>query len=244
LTGSRGGSGKAAALAATTTATQRVYDGVYLAIVEHRLRPGARLREEELADTYGVSRTLVRQALQRLAADQVVELQHNRGAQVPQPGLADAAHVFDARRVVECDVARRLSGQVSGPALLALEAIVDAEAAAHDRGDRAAAIRLSAEFHRELARLSGNPVFVRLIDELLPTTSLLIALYQRGDRPGCLTHNHQRMIAALQAGTPARAAAEMRRHLDELEKSLADSGAALRRDVFALYRDPAGVDKV
>ena len=88
LSGSRGGAGKAAALAATKTATQRVYDGVYLAIVEHRLRPGARLREEELADSYGVSRTLVRQALQRLAADQVVDLQHNRGAQVPQPGPA------------------------------------------------------------------------------------------------------------------------------------------------------------
>ena len=90
------------------TATDRVYDGIYRAIVAHRLAPGARLREEELAESFAVSRTVVRQALQRLAQDQIVDLRHNHGAQVPQPGLEDAAPVFDARRVVEGEIARRL----------------------------------------------------------------------------------------------------------------------------------------
>jgi len=40
----------------------------------------------------------------------VIELRHNRGARVPMPDFEDAAHVFEARRVVECDVARRLGG--------------------------------------------------------------------------------------------------------------------------------------
>ena len=43
----------------TATATDRVYDGIYRAIVEHRLAPGARLREEELAESFAVSRTVV-----------------------------------------------------------------------------------------------------------------------------------------------------------------------------------------
>ncbi|MFZ2990090.1 GntR family transcriptional regulator [Ideonella sp.] len=220
------------------TATQRVYQGIYQAIVEHRLAPGARLREEELAESFGVSRTVVRQALQRLAADSVVELRHNIGAQVPHPDLAQAVHVFDARRVVECDIARRLAGKLSAAQLAELRALVLAEAQAHARGDAAAAIQLSGRFHQALAALAGNPVFVRLIDELLPTTSLLIALYQRGDRPGCVTHRHDEVIAALLAGTPAQAAAEMRRHLNELEASLV-GGAESRplRDVFAAYRD-------
>src|SRR5574343_588555 len=144
-----------AAQAESRTATQRVYQGVYDAIVEHRLAPGTRLREEELAQGFGVSRTVVRQALQRLAADHVIELAHNRGAQVPQPDLTHAAQVFEARCLVE------------------------AEAVAHARGDAAAAIRLSGQFHRTLVGLAGNPVFVRWLDEMLPTTSLLIALYQR-----------------------------------------------------------------
>ncbi|HSI57538.1 MAG TPA: GntR family transcriptional regulator [Ideonella sp.] len=221
------------------TATARVYDGIYKAIIEHRLAPGARLREEELAESFEVSRTVVRQALQRLAADHVVELQHNKGAQVPHPAIGQAVHVFDARRVVECDIARRLAGSLSAPQVAALEQLVAAEGHAQARGDKATAIRLSGQFHRELARLAGNPVFMRLIDELLPTTSLLISLYQRNGHVGCVTHRHQELIAALTTGTAAQAATEMRRHLTELERSLGGGSTKTPplRDVFAPYRE-------
>lgn len=222
------------------TATQRIYDGVYGAIVERRLMPGARLREAELAATFGVSRTVVRQALHRLAQDRIVDLQHNRGAQVPQPSRAEAAHVFDARRVVECEVARRLAGRLDAASLDALRALVEAESAAQACGDRAGVIRASGEFHRRLAQFAGNPLFVRIVDELLPITSLLMALHQPLGQPGCVVHRHVELIAALQ-GTPHRAAAEMRRHLAELERSLESPVNADRplRDVFAAYRDPA-----
>ena len=226
--------------AKVATATDRVYEGLYRAIVEHRLAPGARLREEELAESFAVSRTVVRQALQRLAQDQIIELRHNRGAQVPQPGLEDAAPVFDARRVVECEIARRLGGRLTAAQLAELRALVEGEAAAEARGDSAAAIGLSGEFHRALARLAGNPVFVRMLDELLPTTSLLMALYKRPGRPACVAHRHQEMLAALEQAGSAGSAAEMRRHLDELERSLTPQAApaAPLRDVFAPYRAP------
>ena len=221
------------------TATDRVYEGIYRAIVEHRLAPGTRLREEELAESFSVSRTVVRQALQRLAQDQIIQLRHHRGALVPAPGIEDAAPVFDARRVVECEIARRLAGQLDAAQLSELQALVQAEAEADARGDRAAAIGLSGEFHRTLARLAGNPVFVRLLDELLPTTSLLMALYKPPGRPACTQHRHHEMLAVLAQASPAASAAEMRRHLDELEQSLRPQEAATRplRDVFAAYRD-------
>ena len=91
----------------------RVYGAIYAAIIDHRLVPGSRLREEELARTFAVSRTLVRQALHQLAQDGVIVLRPNRGAMVPEPTLRDGEHVFDARRVVECEVARRLAGKLS-----------------------------------------------------------------------------------------------------------------------------------
>ena len=91
-------------------AADRVYDALYAAVFDHRLPPGARLREEELARSFSVSRTLVRQALHRLAQDGVVLLRPNRGAQVPEPTREEGAHVFDARRVLECEVMRRLVG--------------------------------------------------------------------------------------------------------------------------------------
>lgn len=221
------------------TATQRIYQAVHAAILEHRIAPGTRLREADLAESFDVSRTVVRQALNRLSQDRVVELQHNRGAAVAQPARDEAAHVFDARRVIEGEITRRLAGKLDAQAIERLQAVLQAEAHAEARGDRPTTIRQSGEFHRELARLSGNPVFVSMLDELLPRSSLLLALYQQPGRPACVAHRHQELLAALQEGSAARAATEMRKHLSEIERSIAaPAGAAASslRDLFANYR--------
>ena len=151
------------------------------------------------------------------------------------PTAEAAAHVFDARRVVECDVARRLGGRLSEPQLSELRALVAAEAEAGQQGGRdgrAKAIRLSGRFHRALVQIDGNPVFLRLLDELLPTTSLLMALHDAPRQPACVAHRHVGLLAAFERSGVA-AAAEMRRHLVEVERSLAP------RDAFARYREAA-----
>ena len=237
---------------AEPTATDRVYEAIYTAILEHRAVPGTRLREEELATAFEVSRTVVRQALQRLAQDRLVELQHNRGAQVVVPTRELAAQVFDARRVVECEVARRLGGRLTPAQRTEMHTLVLQEAAATARGDRPAAIGLSGRLHRRLAEWSGNPIFVRVLDELLPTTTLLMAAYTSGDRPACVSHRHSELLDAFDQTGPA-AAAEMKRHLNEIERSLlpnAESPAAApaaalagrrprrAQDTFAAYREP------
>lgn len=223
------------------TATDRVYAGIYRAMIERRLQPGAWLREEEVAETFGVSRTVVRQALQRLSQVHLVELQHNRGARVAQPSRSESEHVFEARRVVECEIARRIGGRLDAPALAALRALIGAEAAADARGDAAAAVRISGDFHATLARLHGNPLFCRLLDTLLPTTSLLMASFKTGGGPPCVAHRHAELLEALQVNGAA-AAAEMRRHLKELEQSLTgpQSAPTPLRDVFAAYREGEG----
>ena len=220
------------------TATDRVFDAIYRAVLEHRLAPGEWLREAEMATEFKVSRTVVRQALQRLAQDQVIELRHNRGARVPLPSLEDAVHVFEARRIVECEVARRLGGRLTPEQLAELRAVAQAEQAADQRGDRAEAIRLSGEFHHALTRMHGNPVFGRLLNGLLPTTSLLMARFKVDGGQVCVAHRHVDLIDALLRGS-APAAAEMRKHLVELERSLVDTPVRGRRlrDAFAAYRD-------
>lgn len=220
-----------------STATGRVYAGLLAAIAEQRLAPGTRLLEVELAEGFQVSRTVVRQALQRLAQDGVVELRHNRGAQVARPSREHAAQVFDARRVLECEIARRLAGRLDAAALAALGRIAEDESKALAAGDRAAAIRLSGEFHRALAREAGNEPFSRFLDELLPATSLLLSLYGDPRRPACTVHGHRELLAALAAGGAATAAAEMRRHLVELERSLSLGRRGALRDLFAPYKE-------
>jgi DNA-binding GntR family transcriptional regulator len=227
------------AVDAPALAADRVYDAIYAAVIDHRLPPGARLREEELAQTFEVSRTLVRQALHRLAQDGVVVLRPNRGAQVPEPTREDGAHVFDARRVVECEVMRRLAGKLDREQQRSLRELVAAEARATAAGDHREAIRLSGAFHVALARISGNPLFVRMLEELLPTTSLLMALYKAPGEPMCVVHSHRAVLAALD-GSAAAAATEMRRHLNEIERALdtpLPRATPALRDVFAGYRE-------
>jgi DNA-binding GntR family transcriptional regulator len=226
--------------AAPTLASDRVYHAIYAAVIDHRLAPGSRLREEELAQTFAVSRTLVRQALQKLAQDGVIVLRPNRGAQVPEPTRRDGEHVFDARRVVECEVARRLAGKLDPAQLAELRQIVEAETRATKAQNKQEAIRLSGQFHLRLAQMSGNPIFVRLLEELLPTTSLLIALYKAPGEPMCVAHSHRQLLQVLvQGASGAGAATEMRRHLNEIEKSLSQpvnkAGPSLR-DVFKSYK--------
>ena len=233
-------SGRASTAGIRTQGADRVYEAIYDAVVDHRLPPGARLREEELAATFEVSRTLVRQALHRLAQDGVVTLRPNRGAQVPAPTREQGAHVFDARRVVECEVVRRLTGQLDKAQLAALRKLVDAEERATSSGDQREAIRLSGAFHVELARCSGNPIFVRMIEELLPSTSLLIALYKAPGAPMCVAHGHRALLTQLAGESGAATATEMRRHLNEIERSLdtpSTRATPALRDVFASYRE-------
>ncbi len=228
--------------AAPPLAADRVYDAIYAAVIDHRLAPGSRLREEELAQTFGVSRTLVRQALHKLAQDGVIVLRPNRGAQVPEPTRRDGEHVFDARRVVECEVARRLAGKLSAEQMAELRQTVAAEARATQSQNKQEAIRLSGEFHLKLAQMSGNPIFVRLLEELLPTTSLLMALYKAPGEPMCVAHSHRSLLQVIgkgAAGTGTAAATEMRRHLNEIERSLSAPTAkpeTALRDVFKAYR--------
>jgi DNA-binding GntR family transcriptional regulator len=221
------------------TATERVYQGIYSAVLERRLDPGAWLREEELAASFGVSRTVVRQALQRLAQDQVVELVHNRGARVPLLAREDAGHVFEARRVVECEIARSLGGRLSELQLQELRDLAAAETAADAAGDAAAAVRLSGEFHRAMARMHGNPLFLKLLDGLLPSTSVLMALFKVGGGPVCVQHRHVDLVAAL-GRSAAAAGHEMKKHLAELQSSLTTAQAvraAPLRDLFGAYRE-------
>ncbi len=75
---------------ATTNHTQRIADAITTAIVERRLMPGTKLAEQQIADIFKVSRTLVRQALNQLSRDHLVTLEPARGAFVAQPSVEEA----------------------------------------------------------------------------------------------------------------------------------------------------------
>ena len=81
--------------------TQRIVDSITTAIVERRLMPGTKLAEQQIADIFGVSRTLVRQALNQLSRDRLVTLEPARGAFVAKPSVQEARQVFEVRAMLE-----------------------------------------------------------------------------------------------------------------------------------------------
>lgn len=203
-----------------TAVDERIYRAVVNAVMSHRLPPGTRLGEAEFCDLYGVSRTTVRKALQRLAHDHIIELRPNRGAIVASPSPKEARDVFAARRALEREIVPLVVQRATPASLRAIRVAIEAEEAARRSADRAAWIRLGGEFHLLLAELAGNAVLQRFMAELVSRCSLIIALYENPGAPMCGNHDHQQLLALIENGDAARATALIEHHLVEIEARL------------------------
>jgi DNA-binding GntR family transcriptional regulator len=197
-----------------------VYRHLFDAILEQRLQPGSRLAEDKLGGIFGVSRTVIRTALQRLAGEGVVVMRPNRGAAVAIPGVDEARQVLDARRVVELAVVERLCGHLDGAAIERLNFLIELEREKVAGNDRGGAIRVSGEFHLALAEAAGNEPLTGFLRGLISRTSLIISQHQRPGLPACAEDAHQGLLDRLLAGDLAAALEAMRRHLDDIEARL------------------------
>ncbi len=198
----------------------RIREGVTTAILEHRLLPGTKLGEDELGEIYGASRTLVRTALLKLAHEGIVTIEKNRGAFVARPTPLDAREVFEARRLIEPVIVDHAVDAVSQQWLKRLARHLAEEREAELRGDARASIRLSGEFHRLVAEMSGHAIYLGFLKELIARSSLIILLYRRHDTPACGTSHHAEIVTAIGKRDKARARALMLSHLGEIEAEL------------------------
>jgi DNA-binding GntR family transcriptional regulator len=198
----------------------RIRQGVMSAILEHRLLPGTKLGEDEIGEIYGASRTLVRAALLKLAHEGIVSIEKNRGAFVSRPSPADAREVFEARRLIEPMIVNHAIDALSPAWLDRLHRHIAEEREAELRGDARAMIRLSGEFHRLVAEMSGHSVYLGFLQELIARSSLIILLYRRHDTPACGTDHHAGIVTAIRHCDKARARALMIGHLVDIEAEL------------------------
>lgn len=205
----------------TTTATApRIARALSQAIHEHRLAPGTKLGEDDLSDIYGVSRTIVRTALQSLAHQQIVEIKRNRGAFVAQPSLTEAHEVFEARELLEPRTARTAAQHATPTDIALLSDHIDQEHAAMEAGDRGRALYLSGQFHIEIARIAHQQTIADMINVLIARSSLIIALYWRRESALCESQAHHALIKAISDNDGARAEELMQSHLVDLHSAL------------------------
>jgi DNA-binding GntR family transcriptional regulator len=213
-----------------------VHTAIFDAVMDHRLPPGVKLTESAFSHFFGVSRTVIRKALFRLSQKGIVELRPNRGAVVASPTPEETHFVFDARRLIERELIRALAGTRTRKQIQQLKELVEREKAAQPRS----LVRLTGDFHVQLAEFAGNPVLADLISNLVSRTSIIIALYEAPGMPACRTHDHSDLIELIDAGDGAGAAQAMTQHLTEIENRLdlsTTEGALDLNQVFA--RDEA-----
>ncbi|KFE55716.1 GntR family transcriptional regulator [Pseudomonas syringae] len=202
------------------TQDDMVYAHIFEAILEQRLAPGTKLSEEALGEIFGVSRTIIRRALSRLGHEGVVLLRPNRGAVVASPSVEEARQVFFARRLVEKAITELAVEHASAEQLAGLRQMVSDERDSFARGDRGAGIRLSGEFHLQLAVAAKNAPLISFQRSLVSQTSLIIAQYESGNRSHCSYDEHNRLIDAIEARDATLAVELMMHHMDHIDSKL------------------------
>lgn len=197
-----------------------IYHSLRDAIVGHRLAPGTKLPEDELASIFSVSRTVIRAALQALAHDRLARLEPNRGAFVAQPSTKEAREVFEARALIEPKVAALAAESATSKDVLLLRRHLEKEHEALHAGRDSDAIMLSARFHVGVAEIADHSVLTGFVRDLVSHSSLIIALYWRRRDTTCESHAHHELVDAIGAGEPARAAQLMKDHMLDLLSGL------------------------
>jgi DNA-binding GntR family transcriptional regulator len=200
--------------------TQRIVDSITTAIVERRLMPGTKLVEQQIADIFGVSRTLVRQALNQLSRDRLVTLEPARGAFVAKPSVQEARQVFEVRAMLEAAMVKQLCAVVTDAQIAELRSHVKAEAQAVARTDISGRTRLLADFHVVLARMLGNQVLAQLLEDLLTRSSLIALMYQSSHSAEHSQEEHVAIVDALEKRDARAAVRLLESHLGNVERNL------------------------
>ncbi|WP_394691848.1 GntR family transcriptional regulator [Hoeflea sp.] len=197
-----------------------VVAGLQRAIFEHKIAPGTKLSEDEVGEIFGVSRTIVRSALQSLAHSQLVSIEKNRGAFIASPTPKEAHEVFEARGLIEPRVAAMAAKRMTDQTLEALRFHIEEEHAAMDSGDKGRALSLSGGYHLKIADIAGHDVFTDVIRSLISRSSLIIALYWRRADTTCESHSHHALMKAFESRDASAAEEIMRSHIVDLHSGL------------------------
>ena len=174
-------------------------------LVEGKIAPGSKLNERELAERLNVSRTPIREAIRRLAADGLVELIANRGAIAVQLSIDDVIHTFDVIAELEGYSGELAAKNISDSTLSELEALQYEMMASYARRDLSSYYKLNLRIHRLINQAANNPVLATLFSQV---NSRIEALRFRSNQDGVkwekAVEEHQEMLDALKARDSAR----------------------------------------
>ena len=213
------------------------------AVLDHRLPPGTKLKEVQLANLFGVKRGTIRKVLTRLAHSRLVEQTPNRGATVAKPSAQEGRDLFAARRVLEAAVIEILIETIDAHQIAGLRRMLDREQKAYRSGDSDQALALSVDFHRELASMAGNSVLEEYLNDIIRRTPLVILTHLGNEQENrCRNQEHEDIVDALEKGDRRKATRIMDQHLLHIENKIGVEPVNTQTDIASLL-GPIGQDR-
>jgi DNA-binding GntR family transcriptional regulator len=200
--------------------SERAYEQLRDRIVTLRLAPGTVLREDDLMRELEIGRTPLREAVKRLALENLVAVQPRIGTYVTSVDAADIVHIAEVRAELEAQAAelaaRRMDGELRERAETLLARLRD-----HRETDADALMRLDEEIHRIAWEGAGNPYLLQTLERYFALSlRIWYAVLDRVPGLGGAVFDHAKLLEAMLAGDAAAARALMHEHVTEFEREI------------------------
>ena len=195
-----------------------VYDVLRDAIWEGRIGCGDRIREEDVARNLGVSRTPVREALQRLQQRGLLVNRLGRGLVVAELGKREIVELYAMREILEGSAARFAAHHAGAPEIEIIERLQRELAAAPD--DAPLLVKLNHRFHQAIYDAAHNQYLTQTLDALLDAMALLhAATFRVPSRRKESDEEHRRIVSAIKRHDPDRAETLAREHIRQAQRT-------------------------
>jgi DNA-binding GntR family transcriptional regulator len=217
----------------------QIYNSLWRSILEGKLKPGVKLREEAIGEVFGVSRTVIRRVLTIMEQEGSVSLPANRGAWVASPMPEDIPVVFETLAMTLTYVIRALaspSNTIGKAHRDLLEQHLKAQAAADEARDLIRSQLLGCDFLILLAAIHGNPVITDLVAKMLMRQALIITVYRDYLLPPERAAFQRAMIDAILEHRAEDAVASFKARYDEIYHSLTVDAPDDEVDLAAVLR--------
>lgn len=196
----------------------RIHEQLERLIITGVLAPGMRLVESDLAQTLGVSRGPIREALQLLQRDGFVDLRARQGAFVHLPTLKEIEDFFDIRRALETESARLAARRATPEDAEQLRSVVRTGLALLDEGRDPFGVGM----HQAITKVADNPVLAQMLDTLQQRTNWYRKPFEISLRMRAW-EEHEKIVEAIISGDTASAMSEMAAHINNSRDFLIDS---------------------
>jgi DNA-binding GntR family transcriptional regulator len=199
----------------------QVYEVMREKILTVQLKPGESINERWLADWLGVSRTPIREAINRLSANGLIAIVPNVGTSVSLINVARVKEFNLIRTSLESMIVRHAAEKFDARAAQALGALIGQQIATLDGPDLIENIVIDSQFHRAIAEISGLTatwaILQHAMDEILRVRHLSVRLLRPLREP---IDEHLAILDALKTKDPDRCERAMKAHLDSSYKHI------------------------